>query len=1116
MVGTERDTGLRFSVLGPLEVRKDGRAIEIGGQRLRALLTTLLLDAGRAVPVDALVAGVWEGSPPSGVGNALQALISRLRAVIDRELVVAHPSGYRLAVSPDLVDVHLFTRLCREGGRALAAGDAAVAARTLRDALALWRGPALPDLPDGAARAARLDDLRIAATEDRVDADLLLGRHAEVLPELPALIAAHPLRERLRGQLMRALYASGRQVEALGAYEEARTAFADLLGADPSPRLAELHLAVLRREALPYGGAAGRADGAPRRTAETEIVGRADGVLTEADESAERAGATVGQAGATVGRAGDAVGWAPEGAGRGRSAPAARKGNLRARLTSFVGRETDVERVGGLLDAHRLVTLLGPGGAGKTRLAVETAETLSADVPDGAWLVELASLRDPGEIPQTVFTSLGLRDASLMTRRPGVAAHPEADPTERLAGLLAGRRALIVLDNCEHLIEPAAVLVDRLLADCPDVRVLATSREPLGITGEMLWPVRPLDPGHAVRLFADRAAAARPGYAVDGERPAVERICRELDGMPLAIELAAARLRTLSAGQIASRLDDRFRLLTSGSRTALPRHQTLRAVVEWSWELLDEDERRLAARLSVFAGGATLESAEHVCAGPGMSGWTLDLLGHLVDKSLVVYDDGRYNMLETIRAYAAERLAESGEERRVRLAHAAYFTELAETADARLRGRDQLEWLARLSAEQDNLSAALRWATDEGEADLAIRLVGGLAWYWWLAGRRGEGAARTSEVIRIVPGDADPAQRALLLAVYGVTALGGSADWERAREALEAVGSLVELLAPGSRHPIVALARPVLSLFLRQADAAGTSLAELFADPDPWLVASAHLFRGHLHFNSGRVSEGEADVRAALEGFTLTGDRWGIANSLSALAEVSAMRGDNSAAIPVMREAIAFVEEIGASDDTPYMRSRLALTLNAAGDRAGARVVLDETEGVCVAADDPVGVAGVELVRGEFAREDGDFELARRHYAEALRLIDGPVVHPPQFRAMVRASLGLLAEQEGDAARSRRMHAEALEAAVAAEDGPVIGHVLIARAGSALLDGDPELAALLLGAAAAMRGVDEVVAFDHTRITAAARAALGPEAFSRAYERGRALTLKDVLAVLPG
>ncbi|WP_433422077.1 AfsR/SARP family transcriptional regulator [Microtetraspora malaysiensis] len=1111
MVGTERDTGLRFSALGPLEVRQDGRLIEIGGQRLRALLTALLLDAGRAVPVDALVARVWENSPPSGVGNALQALVSRLRAAIDRELVAAHPSGYRLAVSPELVDVHVFTRLCGEGGRALAAGDAPSAARTLRDALALWRGPALPDLPDGAPEAARLDDLRIAATEDRIDADLALGRHGEVLPELRAFITAHPLRERLRGQFMRALYASGRQVEALAAYEDARAAFADLLGADPSPRLAELHLAVLRCEPLPHNGSARAVAGEePPVALQARVTAVPEPPAAVPESPAEPESPNALEPAVIP----ESPVIPPVADARPRSAPAAAKGNLRARLTSFVGRETDVERVGGLLDAHRLVTLLGPGGAGKTRLAVETAEQLSSEVPDGAWLVELASLRDPDEIAQTMLTSLGLRDASLMTRRPGAGPHGEADPTERLAVLLAGRRALIVLDNCEHLIEPAAMLVDRLLAACPDIRVLATSGEPLGITGEMLWPVRPLDLDPAVRLFTDRATAARPGYAVDGERPAVERICRELDGMPLAIELAAARLRALSAGQIADRLDDRFRLLTSGSRTALPRHQTLRGVVEWSWEPLDEDERRLAARLSVFAGGATLESAERVCAGPGGSGWTVDLLGRLVDKSLVVYDDGGYHMLETIRAYAAERLAESGEERRVRLAHAEFFTELAETADSRLRGPDQVGWLARLTAEQDNLSAALRWAVDEGEADLAIRLVGALGWYWWLAGRRAEGEARTAEVLRIVPEDVEPAKQALLLAVYGVTALGGSADWERAREALEGVGSLVELLAPSPLHPIVALARPVLSLFLRHTDTVDAHLAELLAAPDPWLVAVAHLFRGHLHFNSGRVPQGEADVAAALAGFHLTGDRWGVANSLSALAEVKAIRGDNAGAIPIMREAIALVDEIGASNDTPYMRSQLATALNATGDRAGAHMVLDEAERICAAGDDVVSLAGLGLVRGEFAREDGDLDLARRHYAEAVWQIDGPVVQPPQFRALVHASLGLLAEQEGDAARSRRMHAAAMEAAITAEDGPVIGRVLIGRAGLALLDGDPELAARLLGSAAAMRGVDEVVAFDHSRITAAARAALGPEEFSRAYERGRATPLDDMVAAV--
>ncbi|MEZ0072713.1 BTAD domain-containing putative transcriptional regulator [Planotetraspora sp. GP83] len=1079
MKGAAVDTGVSFAVLGPLEVRQGGRLIEVGGQRLRALLTLLLLDAGRTVPMDALVAGVWEDNPPNGVGNALQALVSRLRATIDRGLVVADPSGYRLMVSPDQVDVHLFARLAREGRAALMAGDAERAALTLRDALGLWRGAPLTDLhpsgPRGGVEVARLQELRIAAAEDRFEAELLLGRSSDLVPEIPPLVAAHPLRERLRGQLMRALYGSGRRVEALAAYEDARAAFADQLGADPSPALADLHLSMLRGDlTLPVPPDQG--PGPDRRPGPDR--------------------------GPDSGRGRPAALPRP-----GVGARAVRKGNLRARLTSFVGREEDVEWAGELLAAHRLVTLLGPGGAGKTRLAVESAEAFAARVPDGAWLVELAPVLDPAELPQTVLAALGLRDTGLVpVRAPSASQVPEADPTGRLLAALSGRAMLIVLDNCEHLIGAAATLADRLLADCPGVRILATSREPLGITGEMLWPVRPLDLDHAVRLFADRAAAARPGYRPEDHREAVERICRGLDGMPLAIELAAARLRTLSAEVIADRLGDRFRLLTGGSRTAMPRHQTLRSVVEWSWDLLDEEERALAARLAVFAGGATLESAEQVCEGD------VDVLGRLVDKSLVVFDGGRYRMLETIRAYAAERLAESGHERDVRLAHAQFFADLAEEAEPHLRRREQVEWLRRLSAEHDNLSAALRWATDQGEADLALRLVGGLGWYWWLVGHRLEGAHRAADAIRVA-GHGDPLKLALANAVHGITWAGGAMTSDEARVSLTAAIELAASGATGPPHPLIALAMPVLALFLGSEPRAEAYLEDLLHHPDPWVVAAAHMFRGHLHFNGGRAAEAEADIRTSLDGFRAVGDRWGMGNALAALAEASTMRGDTAAAIPVMEEAIALVNEVGAVEDTPYMRARLAIALNAAGDRQAAIAVLDETDRFCAGVGDTVGNAGVRHIRGDFSREDGDFDAARTHYQEALRLLDGRGgLVSKQFEATLSASLGMLAEQEGDARRARRLHGEALALAVEAQDGPVVGHVIIGYACLAALEGDHTRAAVLLGGAGAIRGFFDVVGFDHVRVTEAAKAALGHGEFTRCHERGRAMTRDEVVA----
>lgn len=582
---------MRVAMLGPLEVRgADDRPVEVGGGRLRALLIRLALDAGHVVTSEALIDGIWGERPPSGAPNALQSLVSRLRRAVHNgaaPLIESHPAGYRLVLPPDQVDALRFERLAGDGRRELAAGRHAAAAEQLAEAERLWRGPALADvldLPFAVAPAARLEELRITSTEDRIDAELGLGRHADVVGDLEQLGAAYPLRERIRGQLIRALYGAGRQADALAAYDQTRRALADQLGIDPSPELTALQVAVLRRDPAlqPAAGPAALPAGPP---------------------------------------------------------PARR--TLRAQLTSFVGRDDEVRRIRKLLAEERLVTLVGPGGAGKTRLATESAAQLEETVPDGVWFVELAPLTNPADLPQSVLAAIGAREAALFeaTRLDG---HDPAaagrDATARLLETLGTKRALLVIDNCEHLIDAAAALADQLLAGCPDLRILATSREPLSVTGETLCPVPPLavphsdlhhhgvDPvetlGYAsVRLFVDRANAVRPGFRIDTTTvdPVVE-ICRRLDGMPLAIELAAARLRALPVAQIASRLDDRFRLLTGGSRTALPRHQTLRAVVDWSWDLLDDAERRLARRLAVFAGGATVESAEAV--GAVRAGWT--------------------------------------------------------------------------------------------------------------------------------------------------------------------------------------------------------------------------------------------------------------------------------------------------------------------------------------------------------------------------------------------------------------------------------------------------------------------------------------------------------------
>ncbi|MFC7381295.1 AfsR/SARP family transcriptional regulator [Sphaerisporangium rhizosphaerae] len=1103
-------TRLSFALLGPLEVVHDGVPLAIGGRRLRALLASLLLNAGRTVPVDMLVSAVWDTGPPSGAGNALQALVSRLRAALGRDVVAAEASGYRLVISPDQVDVHRFVRLAAEGREALARGEAAGAADILGEALALWRGPALTDLTvageadaEIASQITRLEGLRLAAVEDRAEAGLLLGRHADLPAELPALIAAHPLRERPHGLLMRTLYAAGRRVEALAAYQAARDTFAAHLGADPSPALAALHLSMLRgthREpAAPPRRTAGTASAAMNLAAGGEdggVAGSSPPVVTQGGDGAHGGGGVAAGAVDVAGHGGK--GNEPGGAG-------ARRGNLRARLTSFVGRDKDLRHAAELLGRHRLVTLLGPGGAGKTRLAVEAGERLTGLMPAGVWLAELAPVRDPEDVPRALLAALGLRDTGRAPMRAQAPVPFEtADLTATVVAALGPGERLIILDNCEHVVEAAARLADRILADRPQVRILATSREPLRIGGELLWHVPPLDHEHARSLFADRAAMARPGHTPDDE--AVARICRELDGMPLAIELAAARLRTLSAGQIADRLDDRFRLLTGGSRTALPRHQTLRAVVEWSWDLLDEPERVLARRLAVFAGGATFEAVETVCAdGVLTRAEVLDTLGRLVDKSLVAFDDERYRMLETIRAYATERLAESGEEPGVRLAHARFYTALAETAEPRLRRADQVEWLACLSAEHDNLTAALRWAVGADGRDLALRLVGALGWYWFLMGRRTEGAQRAAEVMALVEGadDAGPRERAVAMAVQGILMAGGTTQWRESGDVLEKALRLARSSVVRPWPAMLSLAEPVLALFVTHAAGPGRLLGEMFGDPDPWVVASAHLLRAHLRYNTGRLAEGEADVRAALEGFRDVGDRWGVSTAMAALAEVSTLRGDNATTIATISEALTLVEEIGAVEDTPYMRTRLAMALHASGDRAAAHAVLDRAMDTCRISGDLMAESGVHSVRGDFAREEDDLPLARFHYERALARASDDLM-PAPFRAVLHSSMGLLAEQEGEPKAAREAHAEALRLAWSTHDAGALGLALIAVAGLVVRE-DATAAAMLLGAAARVRGLDDVVGHDHVRIAGAAVAALGSQEYRLAHERGRAL-----------
>ncbi|GAA3128723.1 BTAD domain-containing putative transcriptional regulator [Planomonospora alba] len=742
-----------------------------------------------------------------------------------------------------------------------------------------------------------------------------------------------------------------------------------------------------------------------------------------------------------------------------RGAEPVRRG-VRAQLTSFVGRRQDVARLRALLGEHRLVTLTGPGGVGKTRLAAETAAGLGGEV----CFAELARLSDGRDLARLLLGELGVREAGLhLTRAP--------DPEDRLVAALSGHAPVLVLDNCEHLVEPVARLADRLLAACPGVRILATGREPLGITGELLFPVRPLPEDLAVRLLRDRAAAVRPGLAAGDE--VLRRICRALDGLPLAIELAAARLRSMEAGEVADRLDERFRLFTGGSRTALPRHRTLRAVVAWSWDLLEEEERVFARRFAVFARGATLEAAERVC-GDGARGSggalrgrdPLDLLTALVDKSLVEVAEGRYRMLETIRAFCAEQPAAPGEEERVRAAHAEYVTALAERADPELRGRDQLVWLRRLAAEDDEARAALRRALDAGHGDRAVRLVAGLWWYWILRGLRAEGSAYAGRALDLV-GRTPPRG---LEEEYLLCILAAATVSIPDRSLVDQAARLAAALPDRPRHSVLRLAGPVIALLRGGYGLAEEDALRGVAAPDPWVSAMARMVLGVIRMGSGRVADAEEEFTRALDGFTALGDRWGMAQVLLVLSEPQGWRGEHARAVATVERAMELADRIGSPEDRALLLCRRSAERLCAGETGAAAADCAEAAAVARGLAVPEVWATVHLATAEVARRSGRTDEAAELYALALAACEPHWGGVEQVRGRILTGLGRVARERGDLEAALRHHREAVGLAAAGGDRPAAASAAEGLADLALARGDAERAAFLLGCACALRG----------------------------------------------
>ena len=783
---------MEFGILGPLRVVGPAGEIAVAGAKRRALLAVLLLaHRDGVVTADRLIDELWGEAPPATAAKSLQVHVSQLRQALgDGQPIVTRPTGYAVELAPGALDLERFERHLEDARRLGAAGDQAGAADALRAGLDLFRGPALSDVElfgRASTEGTRLDGLRLAALEDRLELDLALGRHAAVVPELEALVAEHQYRERLHAHLMLALYRDGRQAEALDAYRRARAVLVDELGLEPGPELQRLEAAILAQDPALEAAARPAPPAAPART------------------------------------------------------PA-----LPARTSSLVGREAELGRLEALISDPeiRLVTLMGPGGVGKTRLALELAHRFG----DGVRFVPLAAVDSPERLEEELAQVEG--------------------------------EALVVLDNFEQLVD-AAPAVAELLAREAGVTALVTSQAALRLSGEHEVPLAPLATAPAVELFVGRARG------VDPDDPAIPEICARLDGLPLAIELAAARTRLMAPAAILDRLGRRLDLLTGGPRDAPARQRTLRAAIEWSHDLLSEAEQRAFAQLAVFSGGWTLEAAEQVL------GDVLDELEALVDRSLVVRAGERFAMLETVHEFARERLDEAVVER-----HAAWALELTEAAEAGLERADQAGWLRRLDAERENLVAA----AERGDAETRQRIAGSLWRYWLARGAVAEGRRLVEEALSAGAASATAAARAHNAA--GVLA-GAAGDHDRAREALTAA---LEHVEDRRREARVITNLGVLDVFAANYDDAQAryeAAAAIYREAGDVRgqsivtqnLAIVHELRGELDRAAELLEESVSLARRA-------GDPAHIASTLHVLGSLLARRGEVEPAVPLVLESL--------------------------------------------------------------------------------------------------------------------------------------------------------------------------------------------------------------------
>jgi predicted ATPase/DNA-binding SARP family transcriptional activator len=1059
-------------MLGPFELVLDDVAQPLPGPGERSLLALLALSAGRVVAATSLVGQLWSSTDlPEDPLNALQIRVSKLRRALAgvgmRDRVLRDGAGYRLDIDAAAVDVHEFRSLIQT---ARCTGDPDRAVGFYDRALALWRGDPLVDFagePWTLVDVAGLAELRLAAVAERAERMITLGRYAQLIADLEPIVLAEPMRERLVSQLMTALFNAGRQAEALDVYARTRNRLADELGLDPSRELRAVMEQILRH----------------------------DSAVADIESTPQRAQPMTQSV-----------------------IPA---GSLPIRWTSFVGRDDELSRVVNRLADARLITLAGPGGVGKTSLAVECARQASPRFPDGCWLVRFAAVSDADMLVQAVADAIGLSiEGGTVTHRP----------VDVLVGHLARRSVLLVMDNCEHVIEPVASLIQTILGRCPGVHILATSREALAVPGEVQLPVAPLPvppPGTpaqrvpefaAARLFLDRAVSVRPDVGADpATLAAVGVICRQLDGIPLALKLAAARLGSLSTTELADRVEDRFGVLNSGIRTAEARQRTLRATFDWSHDLLTAPEQRLFRRLAIFRGGCTLAAAESVVSDrelPAVA--VLDLMDRLVRQSLLIADDAgghtRYRMLETIRQYALERLQDAEELEALAATHAAHFVRLGEQVETGLRGPAQAHWLAVMRAEHANIRAALDWLIEAGDrVDEALTLAGSLGLYWHM-GRHLEGRETLRRVMAL-PGASAQARARALQAVSLVERPRACLVHPSAQCAAAAHDSLQIFERIGDRRR-AAFSRLLLSVE-GVADSSRADTRALLEDAerefaalsDDWGQAVAKFVRMEMLAKRGD----EAGLRAAAEDattrFRSLNDGWGLSAVLYHFGWALSHFGHHAEAVPVLEEAIDVAGRAGVHNTVQWATADMGLALLSMGRVQEASACFARVGSVSDQVGDDVGTVLAAYGDAVLAQRRGDYATARPKFDYAYRAFERLGVRLATGLAL--AGLAACDERAGDLSAARVGYTALVELGQSAGEVGLIATGLEALARTAVIEADPERAAELLARASGLRRtydqpatVEERVAAERT--AAAARSALGEPAYSAAAQRGTA------------